>query len=424
MRKIWLIVKREYITRVRTRAFVIGTIGIPLFTFGIFGFSVFVASRQVDHTLRIALLDETGGLATSIARGLTEKLPNGQPVFHVVKTLEAPAASAHARDELRDQVLKGQLDGYLVVPRGAAEGEAAEFHTKNPGDITQIGSVRRALSDAVIARRLKDRGVRLDDVSRIVRGLDLKTIKVTKEGEAEEKGQTFLSAIIVATLLYTTLIIYGAITMRSVLEEKTTRIVEILVSSVRPFQLLAGKILGVAAVAMTQYLIWTSAAGLIGAYGATMASAVRPGATMPRLHLSPAVLGYSVVFFLAGYFLYASLYAAAGAVASNEQEAQQVVMPITLLIVVSFLMFNAIMRNPNSRLSVVLSLVPFMSPILMVFRIALTTPPFWQIALALALCVLTTLGIIQFSAKIYRVGILMYGKRPSMVELLRWLRYT
>ena len=423
MRKIWLVIKREYITRVRTKAFVIGTIGLPLFAIGIFAISIFVATRQADHTLKIAILDEAGGLASSIRQGLTEKLPNAQPAFEVVKTLERPASGA--KEELRAGVQNGQLDAYFVIPRDVTEGHSAEFHTQNPGDMmTLAGSINRAVNDAVIARRLKERGIRLDDVSHVVRGVDIKLIKVTEQGESEEKGQTFLTAIIMATMLYSTLIMYGVATMRSVLEEKTTRVSEILVSSVRPFQLLSGKVLGVAAVALTQYLIWAITAGLIATYGRAMASAFRPGASMPEFHLPASWLVYLVIFFLAGYLLYASLYAAAGAMVSSEQEAQLVQMPMTLLILVSFLLFNAILRNPNSRLSVVLSIIPFFSPILMVLRIAIQTPPLWQIGLALGLSVVSTVAVVQLSAKIYRVGVLMYGKRPSLLELMRWLRYT
>ncbi len=424
MRKVWLIIKREYLTRVRTKAFIVGTIAIPLFTIGLFAFSMIMATRQADRTLRIAILDEVGGLASPISRGLTEKLRNGQPAFQTVKIVEQPASPGKAREELRADVRTGRLDAYLVLSKGVLEEKGAEFHTKNPGDMTQLGSVRRAVSDAVIARRLEQRGIRLDDASQVVRGVDLRTIKDTEQGETEERGQTFLTAVMVATLLYATLVIYGVSTMRSVLEEKTTRIVEILVSSVRPFQLLIGKILGVAAVAVTQYVIWATAGGLVAAYGTTMASAFRPGASIPSFHLPVSLLAYAVLFFLVGYLLYASLYAATGAMVSSEQEAQQVQAPITLLIVVSFVLFNAVIRNPDSRLSVALSVIPFFSPILMVLRIALQTPPFWQIALALGLSLLTTLGVVQFSARIYRVGILMYGKRPSLVELLRWLRYT
>ncbi|HEV2177866.1 MAG TPA: ABC transporter permease [Terriglobia bacterium] len=423
MHKLWLVIKREYVTRVRTKAFVIGTIAIPLFTVGIFAITIFAQSREADHTLKIAILDNVGGLSTPIAAGLTEKLKNGQPVFEVVKSVNRPASSDAAG--LLNQVQTGGLDGYLMIPADAVDGKgAAEFHTKNPGEITFSDSINRAVSDAVIARRLENKGVQVGDIGGVVRSVEVKLMKVTAHGESEEKGQTFVIAVVMATLLYATLLMYGMTTMRSVMEEKTTRIIEVLVASVRPFYLLAGKILGVAAVAVTQYTIWTAAGGLLGAYGATMASAFRPGASMPAFHLPPAVLVYLVLFFLAGYLLFASLYAAVGAMVSNEQEAQQVGTPITIIIVAAFLLFNVILRDPSSRLAVILSLIPFISPILMILRIAMQMPPFWQIALSLGLSLLTTIGVTYLSAKIYRVGVLMYGKRPSLVELLRWMKYT
>ena len=299
-----------------------------------------------------------------------------------------------------------------------------EFHTRNPGDFQAVSSIRRAVDHAVISRRLSNRGIQIDNLSELVRGVDFTLVKVGKGGESEEKGQTFLTAVAVAMVLYLTLLVYGIATMRSVLEEKTTRIVEILASSARPFQLLTGKILGVAGVGFTQYLIWTITGALISTYGAAVAAAFRPGASVPQFHIPLSLLIYAVLFFLAGYFLYASLYAAVGAMVSSDQEAQQVQVPVTLLIVAAFILYPAVMRDPASRLSVVVSLVPFLSPILMIFRIALQTPPFWQIALSLALSIATTIGVVHVAAKIYRVGILMYGKRPSLVELLRWLKYT
>jgi ABC-2 type transport system permease protein len=196
------------------------------------------------------------------------------------------------------------------------------------------------------------------------------------------------------------------------------------VSSIKPFHLLVGKMLGVAGVAATQYLIWGVAAGAVAAYGGAMAAAIDPEASIPHLHLPAVWMAYLLLFFLAGYLLYAALYAAVGAMVSTEQEAQQLQTPVTLVIVFSFLLFNMILRDPNSTTSVVLSLVPFLSPILMILRIAVQTPPLWQIALSLGLSVVTTAGVLAISAKIYRVGVLMYGKRPSLVELLRWFRYT
>ena len=424
MRKFWLILKREYVTRVHTKGFIFATILIPVLSTGLFAFSIFLATRQNDRTMNIAILDNTGGFATVIAKSLSNTLPNGLPAFRVVKTIDRPLAEDDARKDLLAQVNAGSLDGFLILPKNITGAAAAEFHTRNTGDFTLEGAVGHAVTDAVITRRLSDRGIHLENLHEIIHSVEIKMVKVTRRGETEEKGQTFITAIVLAMLLYVTLIMYGIVTMRSVLEEKTTRIVEVLISAVTPFQLLAGKIVGVAAVAFTQYLIWITTASLLGAYGGALAAAYRPGESIINFRLPPFVLVSLLVYFLLGYFLYASIYAAIGAAASNEQDAQQMQLPATLPIVMSFLMFNVILRDPGSTLSVVLSEIPFFSPILMLLRISVQTPPLWQIALSIVLLLLTTLGVVYFSARIYRVGVLMHGKRPSLVEILRWVRYT
>jgi ABC-2 type transport system permease protein len=257
-----------------------------------------------------------------------------------------------------------------------------------------------------------------------MRGVELSLVRVTKSGESADEGQGFLVQLSIVMILYITLLVYGVMTMRSVLEEKTTRIVEILASSIKPFHLLSGKILGVAAVGFTQYLIWALTAALVSTYGAAVGAAFRPGVSAPSFHLPAAFLIYPLIFFLAGYFLYASLYTALGSIVSSEEDMQQVQLPVTLVLVACFILYPIILRDPNSPLSVALTLFPLFAPILMVFRIMVQAPPFWQIALSLILCVAATVGVVQVSARIYRVGILMYGKRPSLAELLRWLRYT
>jgi ABC-2 type transport system permease protein len=423
MRKVWLVMKREYLVRIRSRAFIFTTVALPVFSVGVMVFSIMMATRESDHTLKIALLDNAG-FSKTIAAGFTAKLKNGQPLFQLVRTIEQPQSDQKAREELADQVRRGVLDCYLVVPKGVLEGKAVEFHTQNPGDFQTAGAIRGAVDHAVISQRLRNRGVQVDNLSELVRSAGFTMVKIGKAGESEEQGQTFLVVFSLVMILYITLVVYGVATMRSVLEEKTSRVVEILASSEHPFQLLAGKLLGVAGVGFTQFLIWTITAALISAYGAAGATAIRPGVSMPQFHIPLSLLIYAVLFFLTGYFLYASLYAAAGAMVSSEEESQQVQLPVTMLIVFAFILYPIVMRDPTSRLSLVVSLIPFFSPILMMFRIGLQTPPFWQIALALALSVATTIGVVYISAKIYRVGILMYGKRPSLVELLRWLKYT
>jgi ABC-2 type transport system permease protein len=180
----------------------------------------------------------------------------------------------------------------------------------------------------------------------------------------------------------------------------------------------------VGGVSLTQILVWVTLGSMVGAYGATVVTAFDSASSMPHIQIPWATLGYFVVFYLLGYFLYASLYAAVGAMVSSTEEAQQLATPINLLLAFTPILMVVILRSPNSTASVLLSMIPFFTPVLMVLRIGLQTPPFWQIAMSLVLMILTTFGLTHLSARIYRVGILMYGKRPSAAELLRWLRYT
>jgi len=424
MRKTWLVFKREYSTRVHTRAFLIGTIALPLLFAGMIAFSIIVAERQTDRTVRIAVLDNVGGLVDQITKSLDEKLPSGAPAVVIVRSYDGPSDVEQVRQALVSQVRQGSLDGYLVLPHGLLKGENAEFHTNNAGDLHLTVGIRRALSEAVIARRLIDQGVKVDHLSDFVRATDLTVVKITKQGETEEAGQTLVVVTTMALGLYLTLLLYGVATMRSVLEEKTSRVVELLLASVKPFQLLAGKVLGVAGVALTQYFIWTVSAALLGGYAHAVATMFQPGSKFPAIHIPIAVLAYLLIFFLIGYLLYASLFAATGATVSNEQDLQQAQIPVTALIVTGFILFNVIMRNSNSGVSIALSLVPFFAPILMPLRIAIEMPPFWQIASSLLLLGLTAVGVVYLAARIYRVGVLMYGKRASLVELIRWVKYT
>jgi ABC-2 type transport system permease protein len=211
--------------------------------------------------------------------------------------------------------------------------------------------------------------------------------------------------------------------MRSVLEEKTTRTMEVLISSVRPFQLLAGKILGVAAAAFTQFLIWMLSLALLSSYGIVMAKMV-PGSSFSGIHLPISLLIYTVAYFIGGFFLYSAMFAAIGAACSSEQDAAQLQWLAMVPLIFCMVIYSLVLNDPASRLSLILSEIPFFSPVLMALRISLQTPPFWQIALSFALLIVTTVGVVYASAKIYRVGILMYGKRPTLPELFRWLRHS
>jgi ABC-2 type transport system permease protein len=422
MRKIWLIIKREYVTRVRTKGFVIGTLIVPLIGIGFTLFIVFLVSHQSNQGLRLAIVDNAGGLAPSVVSSLYAKLSNGLPMFVVSETIDRPASPGAVQDGLRAKINSGALDAYLVIPKDLSQ--SAELHAKNTGNYAVLGPLTAALNQAVVEARLSARGIHVDDVRDIVRGEELQVIKVSKEGESVERGQTIGMAVALVLLLYASLLMYGIITMRSVLEEKTTRTMEVLISAVDPFELLAGKILGVAGVAFTQFFIWSVSLALLATYGAAMAAMTGAGAALAGIHVPGALLAYAGIYFFGGYFLYAAMFAAVGAACSNEQDAAQLQwIPMTPLIL-TMVLYNLVLADPSSRATVILSEIPFFSPVLMPLRVSLQGLPAWQIALSIGLLFVSIVAVIYCSAKIYRVGILMYGKRPTLPELIRWLRYS
>jgi ABC-2 type transport system permease protein len=422
MHKLWLIIKREYITRVKTKGFVIGTVIVPLIGVGFTFLIVFLIGHQSSQAMRLAIVDDAGGIAPSVVSGLQTRLANGQPQFSVTQTIERPADPDAVQKELRGKINAGALDGYLVIPANLSQ--AVELHTKNPGNFSMFGPITSAVNEAVVEARLSAQGIHVDNVQDLVKSADLRVIKVTKEGESVEKGQTIGIAIALVILLYMSLLMYGIITMRSVLEEKTTRTMEVLISAVTPSQLLAGKILGVAGVAITQFLIWGATVVLLGSYGVAMAAMGGAGSLMSNIHVPASLMICAVIYFFCGYFLYSSMFAAVGAACSSEQDAQQLQWIAMAPLVFTMLIYSVVLNDSTSRLAVILSEIPFFGPVLMPLRVSLQTPPLWQLALSIAILLLSIAAVVFGSAKIYRVGILMYGKRPTLPELVRWLRYS
>jgi len=422
VRKIWLIIKREYLTRVKTKGFLIGTFIVPVLGIAFAFLIAFLDSHKPDQTLRLAIVDNAGGLAPSVARGLEKETQNGKREFAVLESVDRPPQRQVIEEGFRNRINAGTLDAFLVI--SADLNQAAELHTRNPGNFQVLGPLSTAVDQAVIQARLSALGMHVDGIGQIVHTEDLKVIKVGESGESVEKGQTIGVAIGLVVLLYSALLAYGIITMRSVLEEKTSRTMELLISAVRPVDLLAGKILGVAAVAFTQFVIWTASLALLLAYGALASGMVNPNYAFPEIHVPLPLLFYMLVYFCCGFFLYSAMFAAVGAACSNEQDAQQLQWFAMAPLVFCVLIYSLVLSDPSSRAAIILSEIPFFSPVLMALRISLETPPFWQIALSLVLLILTTVGVIYGSARIYRVGVLMYGKRPTILELVRWLRYS
>jgi len=435
MKKVWVIIKREYLVRVRTRAFAIGTIVSPVLLLGLIILPGFLAERGVGGERQITVLDQSGD--PKLFEAIKERVESrasapeseGESRFggstRFVLTRQIVAPDEDPNDSIKRASngggAKGSEQAYLTLGPAVLDDIAPEYHAKNLSDFS-IRALEESVSAAISERKLMRAGFDATKIGLYMKPVNLKRFKIGSTGESKEGGerQDFMIAFALLFFLYMSVLFYGIFVMRGVIEEKQSRIVEVLISSVRPTQMMLGKLIGIGLVGLTQIGIWALTAGLISMFGAAIFA--KQGATIPNIPMS--LLIYFVLYFVLGFFLYATLYAMVGAIVASEEEAQQAQFPVTMLIVVPMMIFGLVMANPNSTSSIVLSMIPFFAPTLMMLRIAVINPPVWQVILSMVIMVVTILGSVWVAARIYRVGILMYGKRPSIAELGRWLRYS
>lgn len=421
MSQMTTILRREYMDRVRRRSFLIGTILGPVLLLGVTFIPGMLAVRSVMKSYHIALVDRTGRLAQEMAHTFTDSLPDGTPRHRFTIPESALSADeAKLRKDLESRTLAGEFNGVLWLPASILEGDTARYYAQNLGDPEMAEQMRGSLTRAAMRVRLSDRGLPAAEADEIARRTPLKVLKLTKEGvQAGGFEGDFIAGIAFAMILYMTILLYGVSVQRSVLEDKSSRITEVLLSTTRPYPIMLGKVLGVGGVGLTQYMIWAVAAALVASY--LRASQAGIG---QYLQLSPTILVLFVLYFVLGYLLYAALYAAIGAMANSEQEAQQMQWFITPLLILPMLMLSMFIRNPDSPTSVIMSLIPFFTPTLMMVRTSIHMPPLWQVGVSIALLAVSVFGMTWVAARVFRVGILMYGKRPTLPELLRWVRQS
>jgi len=423
--KTLIVARREFLQRVKSKGFIIFTLLLPALMVGYILFVVAMAKAGGNVASRIAVVDLSGQVYAPLNALLTETLPNGQRKYTVEPVAATPATLPAVEATLQRQVRDGRYSGFLVIPADVLASNHAEYHARNVANMMAMAELQARLGQAVARRRLLQAGVAPDRVPQFLASFNLETLRVSSSGESRDQGQTFVLAYLLGGLLYGALIGHGVTFMRSVVEEKTSRVAEVILSAVDAFDLLLGKLLGVAGAALLQGLVWLLCLAAASLYGVTMASALsgnNPLKSMP--HIGGLVYFCFAVFFLLGFLVYATLFAASGAIVSSEQESQQTQLPITLLLVLAFVLAPMVLNAPGSGVAVVLSLIPFFTPVLMTMRVIVSSPPLWQILLAIVLSAATVLGIVRVTAKIYRLGLLMTGKRPTLPEILRWLRYT
>ncbi|HLL76878.1 MAG TPA: ABC transporter permease [Pyrinomonadaceae bacterium] len=453
MKKLLVIIRREYVSRVRTKAFVVTTVLMPLLIVlsGVLPGLLF--SIKTGGATRLAVLDETGRLYEPVResllaprrrdtgddgrakagaipmRGVTPEQREEQmrEVTRALGTryeIEQVSAAGRPRDEiareLNARVLKGELDGYLVLPPDILESNRAEFYSRNTSDILTREQIEDGVSRAVVEQRMRDANIDRERVRQLSREVEIEAAKVRKSGVERDTGGSFGLAMGIGIFIYAALLLYGQVILQAVVEEKTTRISEVLFSSVNAFQLMMGKLIGVSLVGVTQIAIWGVAFAALAGYGVAAAAASGFDFALPSVPLSFVV--YSLLFFLVGFLMYATIFVLVGSMVTSEKEAGQAAMPVILLSVMSVYLIFPVIRSPGSTLAFWISIAPFLSPVTMLVRIVTDTPPFWQIALSLAIGVATTVGLTWVAARIYRTGMLMYGKSASIPEVLRWVR--
>jgi len=427
MDKILTIIRREYNTRVRTKGFIISTVLIPLLLLVGFAIPVIATLMNSEKPQKIAVVDQSGQIFSHLQSVFTDTLKNGKHLYNFLPVkIEGKEVTA-VKNHLTKQVEAKQIQGFLIIPANVFDTGKIQYYAKNVSNFSVNERLSRRISRIVTRIRLEKQNLDPALIQTLTKGVKLETFKVTRSGKQQkDSGATFAITYILVFMLYMAILIYGATLMRSVLEEKTSRVVEVVVSSVSPFKLMAGKILGVGAVSFTQMLIWGITLFMISVYGVSLAASLGAGDVLAKFHippLDPVVLLYFFLFFILGYILYSIFYAAIGAMVNSEQEAGQYQTPIIMLLVIPIMLIIPVVSNPDNTLAVSLSLFPFTAPIIMFMRISVLMPPAWQIVLSFLILGLTIWGSIWVTARIYRVGILMYGKRPNLPELWKWIKY-
>ena len=409
---VFTVIRREYLQRVRNKWFVITTIAFPVLLLGM----IFVPAMLVDGDSRqerhIAVVDQSGELFDLVAPRMAE----------AGYTIDTVPPSTSPQD-LNVRIMDGDLGGYLLLQDGAVRTGDARFVAESRPSTLRRFTIEEIVSRSAMEANLARQGV--DAASVLVDDGEL-DVQALGSDDVTDDGPAFVLAFTGTFFLYFTLLFYGVAVLRSVLEEKTGRIVEVIVSSMRPRQLMLGKILGVGAVGLTQLGVWIGSAVLILLLALPSMVAFLPeGVELSDVHEVAPGMGLVVVFatlFLLGYFLYSSLFAAVGAMCSTEEEAQQAQFPVMMLLIIPFALVAPALQSPSEPLWVGLSLFPFFSPILLFARAAAGAAALWEILAAVVLLVLTIWGVAWVAGRIYKVGILMQGKRPTLPELVRWIR--
>ena len=410
MLNVWLVAKREYLERIRAKSFLIMTILIPLLMGGLV-YGAALANGRSGSNLHIAVVTQDPKFGADLKSELesTTHFDRDTAKQGVTKVDVISPPAADTRETLDNRLRNRKLDGYIWVTPSATPHTRPTFEwvSKSKADILTPALLGQGIRTTLTREGLGNLGMPASDVDSLLKPVDL---------VSEDKDAAFASVYALFFLMYFVILFYGMNVARSIIEEKTSRIFEVLLATIRPKEMMAGKVLGVGAVGLTQIGIWIVAGLAVAKFGLLAADV--------SFAITPVQVAFFILFFLLGYVLYSSVAAALGAMTSSEQELQQMNMFLMLPLIASSLVILRVVRDADGVIAQAFSFFPFCTPLIMYVRIAVHQPPAWQIALSILGLILTILAVLWFASRIYRVGILMYGKKPNLPEILRWLKYS
>jgi len=448
MRKFLAVVKHEYKKIVLKWSFIIGTLLFPIIAVGFAVVPSLIFSIKGEPT-RIAVVDQSGKLSTRLKENLSAERMSAkvrQAVEDSLTNLDASQqeqmnrsaeqlASSFVftdyefsgkpleqiRRELGEKIIAKELDAFLLIPNNLDAADVKyEFRSRKAGDFGGERNLREALNEAVRSERLAGANISETQLKDLSRNVDFDSKSLDEKGDEKDSDGVFIASFIIGMMIYITLAIYGQMILAAVVEEKETRIAEILFSSAKPFELMMGKLTGVGLAGLTQLGIWVTSALILVGFGLAQMSAAGMDISIPNI--SPLMVVLFFVYFLLGFFVYASIFALIGSMVTTMQEGGQFSLPPIMLLLVGFYFSFAVIRDPNSSLSFWVSIAPFFAPITMPVRILAETPPYWQIALSIFINAATIAGLVWLASRVYRVGMLMYGKRATIPEVWKWIR--
>lgn len=413
-----LIISREYLQRVRRKSFIITTLLVPILMIGLMVAPALIAMFSTPEAKTIAVIDDTGQIFSH--------LQDSDEITFESYTQPLDSARADA-----------DVEAILAIGANAVDrpNQSITLYYRGAPTLTTDSYIQGQLKDAIEELRL--RAYNIENLRQILDEINVDlsypTVRIDKEEDTGTSSTlSYFLSLIMDLMLYTFILIYGQMVMTSIIQEKNNRVLEIVVSSVKPATLMMGKVLGIGLVAITQILIWGLIISMctiwvVPAVGASVsagadAELIAAVGQLSDIGYITSLFTYMLLFFVGGYLFYSAIYAAIGSAVDNIQDASQLSTIPTLPIIIALVASMSVMQNPGSSLAFWLSMIPFTSPMTMMSRIAFDVP-FWEIMLSLVLLYASFIGVIWIAAKIYRVGIFMYGKKPSFVEIIRWARY-